>query len=69
MAAMSNDDRGDRPQAEGSSADAVLSRMWAQVVNSGTQDGVAALSEWRAEADARRWAQLETGELPSEGVS
>jgi hypothetical protein len=70
MATMRNNDKSDRPQAEeGSSTDAVLSRIWAKVVNSGTQDGVAALREWRAEADTRRWAQLEAGEMPSEDVS
>jgi hypothetical protein len=67
-----------RPLGEGrflvESTDAVLSRIWERsAANSNeddnTEDGVAALSSWRAEAGTQSWDRLDAAELPPEDVS
>jgi hypothetical protein len=62
-----------RPLGDGrflvESADAVLSRIWERAAAHSTEDSVAALSTWRAEAGTQRWDRLDAAELPPEDVS
>lgn len=51
------------------STDAILSRIWERATDDSTEDGVADLSAWRADADTQRWDRLDAAELPPDDVS